>query len=240
MYSSLNASYGPPDPDELQVRQDHAGRSQCQPRSELSAGSRPREPGDDLGRRGISQGNLQAGCRRRPILWRGPICRSPEALHPGVARRLHRRGNDRPRSRPAASGYGGTSPAAAGSFSQNSYAAYLDIETDLTKALSVGAAGRYEHYNTFGGAWVGKFNAIYKIVDAFSIRGTIGSGFHAPSPGQSHDSILTTSFKQRPTRVQTGTYPVDTPISRYYGAVPLSRRNRPITAWAYPQAGARG
>ena len=121
---------------------------------------------------------------------------------------------------PGASGYGGTSPAAAGSFSQTSYAAYVDIETDITKALSVGAAGRYEHYDSFGGKVVGKFNAIYKIADSFSVRGTIGNGFHAPSPGQSHDSILTTAFNNG-NQVQTGTYPVDTAISRYYGAVPL-------------------
>ena len=118
---------------------------------------------------------------------------------------------------PGASGYGGTSPAAAGKWSQSSYAAYADIETDITKALSVGLAGRYEHYNTFGSAWVGKVNAIYKIVEGFSIRGTVGSGFHAPSPGQSNDEILTTNFVAG-NQVQTGTYPVSTAIAQYYGA----------------------
>jgi iron complex outermembrane receptor protein len=122
---------------------------------------------------------------------------------------------------PGASGYGGTSPAAAGSWSQTSVAAYVDIEADITKALSVGLAGRYEHYDTFGGKFVGKFNAIYKIGDGFSIRGTIGNGFHAPSPGQSHDSILTTTFINN-NQVQVGTYPVDTAISKFYGAVPLT------------------
>jgi iron complex outermembrane receptor protein len=118
---------------------------------------------------------------------------------------------------PGASGYGGTSPEAAGKWSQTSYAVYADIETDLTKALSVGVAGRYERYNTFGSAWVGKFNAIYKIVEGFSIRGTVGSGFHAPSPGQSNDEILTTNFVAG-NQVQTGTYPVSTAIAQYYGA----------------------
>jgi len=121
---------------------------------------------------------------------------------------------------PGASGYGGTSPAAAGSWSQKSVAAYIDLETDLTKALSVGLAGRYEHYDSFGGTVVGKFNAIYRVTDGLSIRGTVGNGFHAPSPGQSHDSILTTAFNNG-NQVQTGTYPVDTAISRYYGATAL-------------------
>jgi iron complex outermembrane receptor protein len=78
-----------------------------------------------------------------------------------------------------ASGYAGTSPETAGKWSQQSYAFYLGLETDLTKSLTVGAAGRYEHYNTFGDAWVGKVNALYKIIPGLSIRGSVGTGFHA-------------------------------------------------------------
>ena len=124
-------------------------------------------------------------------------------------------------SSPGASGYGGTDPAAAGTFSQNSYALYGDLETDIVSALSVGVAGRYEHYNTFGGAFVYKVNAIYKFSDAFSVRGTIGSGFHAPSPGQSHDQILTTNFIGG-NQVQTGTYPTTSPIAQAFGAKALT------------------
>lgn len=122
---------------------------------------------------------------------------------------------------PGASGYGGTDPTAAGRFSQNSYALYGDLEADVVEALSVGVAGRYEHYNTFGGAFVYKANAIYKFSDAFSIRGTVGSGFHAPSPGQSHDQILTTNFIGG-NQVQTGTYPTTSPIAQAFGAKPLT------------------
>ena len=121
---------------------------------------------------------------------------------------------------PGASGYGGTSPAAAGTWSQTSYAAYLGAEADLTKSLSGGIAIRDEHYDTFGNAVVGKINALYKFSDAFSIRGTIGSGFHAPSPGQSNDEILTTNFVGG-NQVQTGTYPVGSAIAAYYGAKTL-------------------
>jgi len=48
----------------------------------------------------------------------------------------------------------------------------------------------------------------------------LGTGFHAPSPGQSHDAILTTNFVAG-NQVQTGTYPVDSPISQFYGATSL-------------------
>ena len=127
-------------------------------------------------------------------------------------------------SSPGASGYGGTSPAAAGTFSQSNYAIYADLEGDLTDKLSVGVAGRYENYNTFGAGWAGKFNAIWEATPWLSIRGTVGSGFHAPSPGQSNNSILTTAFNNG-IQVQTGTYPVNTVISRYFGAVPLTPEN---------------
>lgn len=119
-----------------------------------------------------------------------------------------------------ASGYAGTSPQTAGSFSQENYGVYIGAETDITEALTVGAAGRYEHYNTFGSAWVGKLNALFKISDAFSIRGSIGTGFHAPSPGQSNVSIVTTSFNNG-VAFQAGTYPVNTAIAQYYGATTL-------------------
>lgn len=119
-----------------------------------------------------------------------------------------------------ASGYAGTSPTTAGSWSQENYGIYVGAETDITNSLTIGAAGRYEHYNTFGSAWVGKVNALYKIADAISIRASVGTGFHAPSPGQSHVAIVTTSFNGG-TAFQSGTYPVDSAIAQYYLATPL-------------------
>jgi iron complex outermembrane recepter protein len=122
---------------------------------------------------------------------------------------------------PAASGYGGTSPNSAGTTRQKNIALYVGAETDLTDALSVGLAGRFEDYNTFGSAFVGKFNALYEISDAFSIRGTVGTGFHAPSPGQSSTEILTTNFVAGE-QVQTGTYRVNDPIAQFFGAKALT------------------
>ena len=153
----------------------------------------------------------------------GPYA-APQALYSLVSPGVYVPAGTTSAQSPGASGYGGTSPDAAGKWSQTNYAIYADLEADLIEGLSVGAAGRYEHYNTFGGSWVGKFNAIYKIADALSIRGTVGSGFHAPSPGQSHTSILTTAF-QNGIQTQTGTYPVDSPISKYFGSKTLTPEN---------------
>ena len=121
---------------------------------------------------------------------------------------------------PSASGYGGTSPTYAGSHSENSYAVYAGAETDLTSRLSAGAAVRYEHYESFGGASVFKLNGIYKVTDSLSARATVGSGFHAPSPGQNNTQVLTTNFIAG-NSIQTGTYPVTSNVAQFYGGQPL-------------------
>jgi iron complex outermembrane recepter protein len=119
-----------------------------------------------------------------------------------------------------ASGYGGTSPTFAGSRSQQSYAIYAGAETDVTDGLSIGAMGRFERYNTFGSAFVAKGNFRWELADMFAIRGTAGTGFHAPSPGQNNTAILTTTFVAGD-QVQVGTYPVTSDIAQYYGAQSL-------------------
>jgi len=121
---------------------------------------------------------------------------------------------------PGASGYGGTSPDAANAYKQHNYAAYVSVEADLAESFSVGVAGRFENYNTFGSTTVGKVNALWEITPMFSLRGTVGTGFHAPSPGQSNVQILTTAFTNG-VQVQTGTYPVTNPIAQYFGATAL-------------------
>lgn len=121
---------------------------------------------------------------------------------------------------PAASGYGGTSPKYAGTNTDDSYGAYVGLEGDLTDRLSMGVAGRYEHYRSSGDAVVGKVNALFKVTPELSLRGTVGTGYHAPSPGQNNTQVLTTNFRAG-VSIQTGTFPVTSAVAQFYGAVPL-------------------
>ena len=121
---------------------------------------------------------------------------------------------------PAASGYGGVSPAFAGVNSQKSYGIYFGAETDITEGFTMGVAGRYEDYTSFGDAFVWKANALAELSPAVSIRATIGTGFHAPSPGQNNTQIVTTNFRGG-NQVQTGTYPTTSSIAQFYGAQSL-------------------
>ena len=120
----------------------------------------------------------------------------------------------------ASNGFGGISTAV--DASQSSYAAYLDLEADVTHALTLGVAGRAEHYDSFGDTTLGKFQARFKATDWLAIRGTASTGFHAPSPGQSNVETLSTTFiPGTTTQVQIGTYRVTSAVAQYYGAKAL-------------------
>jgi iron complex outermembrane recepter protein len=120
----------------------------------------------------------------------------------------------------ASNGYGGIS--APVDASQVSYAGYLDLEADVIPSLTLGIAGRFEHYASFGDTTLGKFQVRFKATDWLALRGTVSTGFHAPTPGQSNVETLSTTFLPgTTTQVQIGTYPVTSVDAKYYGAVPL-------------------
>jgi len=129
---------------------------------------------------------------------------------------------------PSASGFGGTSPTYAGTSSESSWGIYGGAEADVTEQLTLGAAVRYEHYESFGGKVVFKLNGKYDFSDAFAIRGTVGTGFHAPSPGQNNVQNLTTNFIGG-VSLQQGTFPVTSAVAQFFGAEPL----KPATATNY-------
>jgi len=120
----------------------------------------------------------------------------------------------------ASNGYGGISTSI--DAGQISYAGYVDLEADVLKNLTLGVAGRYEDYASFGSTTLGKFQARFKATDWLSLRGTASTGFHAPTPGQSNVETLSTTFiPGTATQVQIGTYPVTSSVAKYYGATAL-------------------
>lgn len=66
------------------------------------------------------------------------------------------------------------------------YAGYVDLGIYPTDAWYVGVAVRAEHYSDGSGSPVGvKLNSRYEISPALALRGTVGTGFRAPSLTQS-------------------------------------------------------
>ncbi len=64
---------------------------------------------------------------------------------------------------------------------RNVSAAYADVELDLTHSWFISAALRAENYSDFGSVLTGKVASRYLIGENFAIRGSMSSGFRAPS-----------------------------------------------------------
>jgi len=72
--------------------------------------------------------------------------------------------------------------------------AYVDVTWDITDNFLIGGAFRSEHYSDFGAANVYKVTSRYKIGPAFTIRGSVSSGFRAPTLHQQYLSLSQASF----------------------------------------------
>jgi iron complex outermembrane receptor protein len=114
----------------------------------------------------------------------------------------------------------GFSPAQQTSRSRNNLAGYVDFESDITRKLLLGVAGRYEHYSDFGSTTNGKFSARFEPVKNYAIRGAISTGFRAPSLGQSFFQSTATNFVGG-VPLEIRTLPVDDPLAQLLGARPL-------------------
>ncbi len=77
--------------------------------------------------------------------------------------------------------YPGFQPTDAGTNKRTNYGAYLNLAAEVTTGLKVDAAARYEHYSDFGSTVVGKLTTRYDFNPMFALRGTVATGFRAPS-----------------------------------------------------------
>lgn len=93
-----------------------------------------------------------------------------------------------------ASGFKGYTPADSGSFSRNNWAVYADVEHDISDEFMLQYALRYEDFSDFGSTINGKIAGRYNVTDAFTLRGAVSTGFHAPTPGQSNVRVTITTF----------------------------------------------
>jgi iron complex outermembrane receptor protein len=118
-------------------------------------------------------------------------------------------------------GFQGFPVESAGSFESDSWAGYVDVETDLTDRLSGAVALRYEDYDEFGDTTDWKISGRYQFTDAFAIRATANTGFRAPTPGQVNTLNVTTTSDVSGNLIPNGTYPVAHPVALVLGAVPL-------------------
>lgn len=78
-------------------------------------------------------------------------------------------------------GFPGYTPSDAGVHSRKNYAVYVDFAVAPIEALQIDIAGRAEHYTDFGDAQIGKITARYDFNPQIAVRGTLSTGFRAPT-----------------------------------------------------------
>jgi iron complex outermembrane receptor protein len=104
--------------------------------------------------------------------------------------------------------------------SRDSFAGYLELEGDFANILTLQVAGRYEHFSDFGDTVNGKLAARLEPIDGIALRGSISTGFRAPSLHQQYYATTSTN-NVNGTLVEIGTFPVSDPVARALGSQPL-------------------
>jgi iron complex outermembrane receptor protein len=127
---------------------------------------------------------------------------------------------------PGSQGVTGFPPSAAGESSRHDYAGYANLEQHITHDWELSLAGRYEDYSDVGSATTGKLSTRYEPFQGYAIRGTVSSGFRAPTLAQEHyASSSTIGVHLTPTSplvlYPVSTLPVSSPAAIALGAKPL-------------------
>ena len=127
-----------------------------------------------------------------------------------------------------AQGFAGWQPVNAVSASRQDVAEYLDLETNLTDRFGASAAVRHEHYNDFGNTTSGALAGRFDFTDTFALRGSVSTGFRAPSLGQEYFSQTSSLFMAAGNSVglpagiyNAGLVPVGSQIAKLLGSEPL-------------------
>jgi iron complex outermembrane receptor protein len=121
------------------------------------------------------------------------------------------------------SGFSSPTPADAGSFSRDNWAVYADIEHDVSDALLLQYALRYEDFSDFGDTLNWKLAGRYRVNERFALRGAVSTGFHAPTPGQKNISTIITTFDGTTgQQVEEGLVPSTDPRIAELGGKPLT------------------
>lgn len=119
-------------------------------------------------------------------------------------------------------GFPGFKPEHAGEFERSNVAAYIDVEAYLTENFRLGAAARYEDFSDFGSTSIAKLTMHWEAHDNISFRGSLGTGFRAPTVGQSNASNVSTSLNQDGLLVDQATLSPTNPISLLKGGKQLA------------------
>ncbi len=101
--------------------------------------------------------------------------------------------------------------------SRNSFAFYGEVDTEITKTLTFQVAGRYERFSDFGSTVNGKVAGRWEFLPGYAIRGSVSTGFRAPSLAQQFFATTSTN-NVNGNLIEIGTFPVSDPVARALGS----------------------
>ncbi len=121
-------------------------------------------------------------------------------------------------------GFPGIAPVSKVDEDRDVYSAYIDGEYELTDSFLVSAAVRYDDYEDFGDTTNYKLAANWAITDSIRLRGSVSTGFRAPSMQQQYFNNISTQFVTNPDdpegpqiAAQVGTFRNDSLLAKEIG-----------------------
>ncbi|HWS60652.1 MAG TPA: TonB-dependent receptor [Flavobacterium sp.] len=118
-------------------------------------------------------------------------------------------------------GFPGYSPKNVVDESRSNFSLYADAEFDITKELLISTAVRFENYSDFGSTLNGKLSSRYKISESVNLRGSVSTGFRAPSLAQIYYNTSFTNFSSSgATEVLLSAN--DSPVTKAFGIESLN------------------
>jgi len=118
-------------------------------------------------------------------------------------------------------GFPGFDPSEAGLFKRDNVSAYVDSEYNVSDSLLVALAARHENFSDFGGTTNGKLSSRYRLNEQVSLRGSFGTGFRAPSPGQANTTNISHDASGGGNPVVFGIIPPTSAIGKHFGGSAL-------------------
>lgn len=139
--------------------------------------------------------------------------------------------------------FAGFIPANAQKHSRNNVGVYADLEEDFTKQWLLQTALRFENYSDFGNTLDYKIATRYKIADVFSVRGSVSTGFRAPSLQQKFYAKTNTLFVSTANGLvptESGTFTNDSRPAQILGIPKLKEETSQNYSVGFTASPARG
>lgn len=119
-----------------------------------------------------------------------------------------------------AQGFIGFQPSNAVDVNRDNFGLYAELSATVVPQLSFDFAARAEKYSDFGDNLSGKLSLRYELTDNLALRGSVSTGFRAPSLQQQYFTS-TASVVSGGVVVETGTFPASSAVARALGAPAL-------------------